>query len=230
MGSDWALVINLDFKSKAGFLQSQFMHCDSHKFIPRAEMHVEIYDDLNSCCTNSKDVNDCYAKQCDVEMLDHHYTEKPLALKLKVTGNVFEWELNDFILKGTKFVSKTKQNVLEIGKDVNDVDIKGGGTALVEISSSSHGEQIILKDELEKLKTLDTTCLGIGGAKELFKDVTLSSDGKVINFSCQKSEKLCKCLTETGLGANKVVFRAGGGSKLELTGDGQYVSYNVVIL
>jgi hypothetical protein len=223
--SDWALVINLDFKSKAGFLQSQFMHCNRHTFIPRAEMHVEIYDDLHSCCTNSKDANEC--QDCSLEMLDHHYTEKPLAFKLKVTGNVFQWELDDFVLKGTKFVSKTRKNNLKIGEDVNGGGVKTA-TSLIELAVEPIEPIDKLEAvELEKLKKLDTTCMNIGKAKELFKDVTLSSDGKVIGFSCQKSKQLCECLTKTGLGASEVVFRADDGSTLKLIGDGQYVSYNV---
>ena len=71
--------------------------------------------------------------------------------------------------------------------------------------------------------------MNIGKAKELFKDVTLSSDGKVIGFSCQKSKQLCECLTKTGLGASEVVFHADDGSTLKLQGDGQYVSYSVIL-
>merc|ERR1711998_812045 len=86
---DWALVINLDLKSKNGFLQSQFMHCDTLKFIPKAEMHIEVFDDKESCCLGERDVRKCH--ECDLVRLDNDYTKKALAIKLEVIGNRFSW-------------------------------------------------------------------------------------------------------------------------------------------
>ena len=46
-------------------------------------------------------------------------------------------------------------------------------------------------------------------------------------FNCLKSEELCKCITQTGQSTNLVPI-SDSKYTLKLTGDGEYLSYEVV--
>ena len=224
LNGEWVMIAQLDKESP--YLKHEINDkCASRNYLPRTEIGLQMYSDKNQCCQDTKDYFECRKNDCSLTELNHHWVDQPLSFKMTLTGNVFEFELYNFILEGTQYTSPTRTNTLKIGHDVNEGDVKNSqtsGTSLLEVSES---DSFDLSVELEAWKAKATgTCFDIGDAKDLFHGVT-ASNGK-LRFSCDASPSLCACLTRTGSRTEEVVFQTSKGS-LTLVGDGEYVSYNI---
>jgi predicted nuclease with TOPRIM domain len=224
LNGEWVMIAQLDKESP--YLKHEINDkCASRNYLPRTEVGLQMYSDKNQCCQDTKDYFECRKNGCSLTELNHHWVVQPLSFKMTLTGNVFEFELYNFILEGTQYTSPTRTNTLKIGHDVNDGDVKNSqtsGTSLLEVSES---DSFDLSGELEAWKAKATgTCFDLGDANDLFRGVT-ASNGK-LRFSCEASPSLCACLTRTGSRTETMVFKTPKGS-LMLVGDGEYVSYTI---
>ena len=92
-------------------------------------------------------------------------------------------------------------------------------------AATSFLEMASTKDELEHFKAHATgDCAGVD-ASALVKHIVAKGDE--FRFNCLESEELCKCITQTGQSTNSVAF-SDSKYTLKLTGDGEYLSYEVV--
>merc|ERR1711871_1448340 len=189
------------------------------------EVSLQVYVDKKQCCKDTKDALTCLRDGCDVQPVNKHWGKRPLSYKMMITGNVFEFSLDEFLLEGTKYTSPTKTNVLEIGKDVNSGDVTN---ALDEVTAQVDegdlkGNGPSEADFAAFKKEAEGTCLAMD-AEALFAKVVWKAG--TFRFNCVETHALCKCISATGLSKRTVTFE-GQKHTLQLFGKGNTLEYSV---
>ena len=123
LNGEWVMIAQLDKESP--YLKHEINDkCANRNYLPRTEVGLQMYSDKHQCCQDTKDYFECRKNGCSLTELNHHWVDQPLSFKMTLTGNVFEFELYNFILEGTQYTSPTRTNTLKFGHDVNDGDVK----------------------------------------------------------------------------------------------------------
>merc|ERR1711871_1127468 len=199
----------------AAYLQHEVNgQCASRDYIPRTDITVQIYADTKQCCRDTKDAQACVRRGCALQAMDKGWGPRSLAYRMMLTGNLFRFRLDEYVLEG--------------GDDVNGGRVSNAlSTGFLETAASTTllDEKISATDaDFNAFKNGATGMCGTAGVDSLFSKVTLR-DGK-FHFKCAEAEALCKCLTETGLSVGSVAFK-GPKHTLELFGNGKTLEYKV---
>jgi hypothetical protein len=222
---EWVLLMKLDWANEKGYLASQLQDskddnkCRKLDYLPHTEIGLQVYEDKEKCCEDSKDFWACTAKGCSLERVDHHWREQPLSFKLSVTGSVFSWKLHEFLLEGTQFTKATKPNRLVMGKNMN-----GGEAKLPSLLELGSDVDPIPKDVFEAFREHAVATMQSKAAKEILEGVTY--DGTAFAFKCGTSKRLCTELTAQSRRVEPLAFVYKEWT-FTLKGDGQFVGYEV---
>merc|ERR1711998_682688 len=232
---DWAFFMELDWESPNGCIKSELGKCYAAEgYLPKTSLRMQVYVDKANCCKDIKDYDLC-SRTCELKPLDHHWRKEPLAFQMTVTGTQFKWQKSDFVLDGTEYTSPTKRNKLKIGENVNGGDItkaieetEGSSASLIEVKrihqNRVRGTSFDLQVEFELFKqNAQGACFGLGNAAELFKGIKIVD--KQIQFSCNDSPKLCKCLSKSSSETNEAAIFKSENAAIVFKGNGDYTHY-----
>ena len=67
--TEWVAVVNLNTKSKDGYLQRELPYCESRNYLIGTEIKVRAYYDDVECCKGLKDFYSCNEMECTLETL-----------------------------------------------------------------------------------------------------------------------------------------------------------------
>ena len=224
IGGRWAMVVQLD--SNAAYLQHEVNdHCENREYIPRTKVFVQVYADTKQCCTDTNDASECFRNKCDIQAVNTQWGKRSLSYKMTLTGNVFEFALDEYAMVGTKYTSATKTNVLEIGKDVNNGDVTNAldeATAVIDLGErQGNGPS---EADFAAFKAQATGTCHDMDTKALFAKVVWK-EGRFL-YNCVEADALCKCISTTGLSTGTVTFE-GQKHTLQLIGNGNTLEYLV---
>ena len=91
-------IVHLDKTSKNGYLMKELPTCgrsrneDGVPYLPRTEISVKVYEDLEECCEDTKEFSVCKREKCTPRQVLHPYNRQPLEYLYTVRGSLYSAE------------------------------------------------------------------------------------------------------------------------------------------